>query len=163
MTSVVPRATTELVAVAWLKGVVGDIVATTVPRTPETGTPAWAATGFVTVRASSGNPHMYVPMRRPVVLFDCFATDGQSTKPPWSKANGLAAAIVEATYDHDTMQRLLNLPAGYGYPQARVKSAFIVQEPRRPVVPGAGEQSADIGSWAKVTGAIELHWVEVRT
>jgi hypothetical protein len=153
------RATTDLVAIAWLKDLVGDIVATTVPRLPESGIPAWAETGFVTVHTSGGSTNMYVPMRQPVVMFDCWAASANSIKPPWNKATALAEAIVDGCEDHPANPRLLTLPAGY--PHARVLSAYIVQEPRRPVVPGGGEQSADLGSWAHINGALQLHWVQV--
>lgn len=148
------RATTDLVAIAWLKGLVGDIVATTVPRTEAVKT-----TGFVTVHTSGGSAGMYVPMRMPVVLVDCWASPGDSVKPPWNKATALAEAIVDGCLDHEGTPRLLTLPADY--PNARVLSAYTVQEPRRPVVPGGGEASADLGSWARIVLGLQLHWVQV--
>jgi hypothetical protein len=153
------RATTDLVAIAWLKDLVGDIVSTTVPRVPETGIPPWAATGFVTVHTSSGGANKYVPMRMPIVLIDCWAANPNSVRPPWNKATALAEAIVNGCYDHEGTPRLLTLPSGY--PNARVLSAYTVQEPRRPVVPGAGEASADLGSWARIILALQMHWIEV--
>ncbi|MFI6140316.1 hypothetical protein ACIBCC_19275 [Streptomyces griseus] len=159
MATILKRATTDLVAIAWIKDLVGDIVATTVPRLPETGIPTWAETGFVTVHTSSGGANMYVPMRMPVVLVDCWAASPNSVKPPWNKATALAEAIVAGCLDHQNNPRLLTLPAGY--PNARVLSAYTVQEPRRPVIPGGGEASADLGSWARIVLALQLHWVEV--
>lgn len=157
--AVILRPTTELVACAWLKGLVGDIVATTLPRPAADGTVSWSDTGFVTLHATSGRPNMYVAMREPVVLIDCWWASPESVKPKWHRANGLAEAIVAGCLDHDSTQRLLTLPTGY--PQARVKSAHCVQEPRRPVVPGAGEQSADLGSYARLNLAVQFHWVQV--
>lgn len=154
MTTLTKRATTDLVAIAWLKGLVGDIVATTVPRTD-----AVKDTGFVTVHTSSGSANMYVPMRMPVVLIDCWWAAADSVKPPRNKATALAETIVAGCYDHEGTPRLLTLPAGY--PKARVLSAYTVQEPRRPVVPGGGEASADLGSWARIVLALQMHWIEV--
>lgn len=154
MVTIAKHATTDLVAIAWLKTLVGDIVATTVPRTE-----AVKETGFVTVHTSGGGAHLYVPMRMPVVLVDCWAASADSVKPPWNKATALAEAIVAGCFDHAGTPRLLTLPTGY--PNARVLSAYTVQEPRRPVVPGGGEASADLGSWARIVLALQLHWIEV--
>lgn len=148
------RATTDLVAVAWLKGLVGDIVATTMPH-PAAGT----AFDFVTVHTAGGSTNMYVPMREPVVSIDCWSAPAASVKPPWNRATALAEAIVAGCLDHEANPRPLTLPTGY--PGARVLSAHVVQDPRRPVVPGAGDNSADLGSWARIIMAIQLHWVEV--
>lgn len=159
MPTIAKRATTELVAIAWLRDLVGDIVATTVPRVPESGIPVWADTGFVTVHTSGGSANKDVPMRMPVVLIDCWGVAPNSIKPPWARTTALAEAIVAGCYDHEGTPRLLTLPAGY--PNARVLSAYTVQEPRRPVVPGGGEASADLGSWARIVLALQLHWIEV--
>lgn len=159
MATILKHATTDLVAIAWIKGLVGDIVATTVPRPAAEGIPPWVATGFVTVHTSGGGADMYVPMRRPVVLVDCWAAPPNGVKPPWNKATALAETIVAGCLDHQNNPRLLTLPAGY--PKARVLSAYTVQEPRRPVIPGGGEASADLGSWARIVMALQLHWVEV--
>ncbi|WP_329308335.1 hypothetical protein [Streptomyces microflavus] len=159
MPTIAKRATTELVAIAWLRDLVGDIVATTVPRPGEDGIPTWADTGFVTVHTSGGSTNLYVPMRMPVVLIDCWAVSPNSVKPPWNRATVLAESIVAGCLDHESNPRLLTLSAGY--PNARVLSAYTVQEPRRPVVPGGGEASADLGSWARIVMALQLHWVEV--
>lgn len=148
------RATTDLVAVAWLKGLVGDIVATNVPVHAE-----GVAFDFVSVHTTGGSSNMYVPLREPVVSIDCWSAPAASVKPPWNKATGLAEAIVAGCQDHEANPRLLTLPSGY--PGARVLSAHVVQDPRRPVIPGAGDNSADLGSWARIIMAIQLHWVEV--
>lgn len=152
--TIAKRATTDLVAVAWLKGLVGDIVATNVPRAK-----AGTAFDFVTVHTTGGSTNMYVPMREPVISIDCWSALAGSVKPPWKQATGLAEAIVAGCLDHEANPRLLVL--GDGYPNARVLSAHVVQDPRRPVIPGAGDNSADLGSWARIILAIQLHWVEV--
>lgn len=154
MPTLMKRATTELVAIAWLKDLVGDIVATTVPRNDTV-----AASGFVTVHTSGGSSNMYIPIREPVVLIDCWWAAKESVKPPFHKASALAEQIVAGCYDHENTPRLLPLPAGY--PNARVLSAHVVQDPRRPVIPGAGDSSADLGSWARITLGVQFHWIQV--
>ncbi|WUH94564.1 hypothetical protein OG900_33410 [Streptomyces sp. NBC_00433] len=154
MPTLAKRATTDLVAVAWLKGLVGDIVATTVPRNDTV-----AASGFVTVRASGGSSNMYVPMREPLVRIDCWWAAADSVKPPFNKASALAEQIVAGCFDHENTPRLLTLPAGY--PNARVLSAHVALDPQRPVVPGGGDSSADPGSWARIILALQLHWIQV--
>ncbi|MGW6912589.1 hypothetical protein ACWGB8_02005 [Kitasatospora sp. NPDC054939] len=141
------RATTELVAVAWLRGVVGDIVATTLPRNNST----WAASGFVTVGTVGGTAGMYVPLRSPVVSVDCWAVSPSSGRPPWNKAALLAEQVQAGCWDHEGTPRLLTLPAGF--PQARVLSAYSTYEPRR--VPD------DEASYARINLGLSVNWVEV--
>ncbi|MEU1309506.1 hypothetical protein ABZ419_11510 [Streptomyces cinnamoneus] len=145
--STVLRATTEQVAVAWLKGIVGDRVSTTLPKDNTT----WSASGFAVVTTVGGAANMYVPLREPVVSVDCWAVNPDSQKPPWGKAAWLAERIQAGCYDNATIPRLLTLPAGY--PAARVLSAYTAYEPRR--VPD------DASSYARFTLGLALHWVEV--
>jgi hypothetical protein len=145
--SVLLRATTELVAVAWLKGVVGDIVSTTLPR----DNTSWAASGFVTVATTGGSAGLYVPLRSPVVSVGCWAAARDSNRPPWNKAAYLAEQIQAATYDVDGTSRLLTLPTNY--PGARVLTAYTTYEPRR--VPD------DEASYAHFDFGLTLNWVEV--
>lgn len=123
--TVLLRATPELVAIAWLKSIVGDRVATTLPKDND----SWAASGFCTVTTVGGTPNLYVPLREPVTGVDCWAVNPDSQKPPWNKAAALAEAIQAACYDHPTIPQRLTLPAGY--PQAQVLSAYTVGEHRR--------------------------------
>lgn len=141
------RATTELVGQAWLRGVVGDIVATTLPR----GNATWAASGFVTLATVGGAAGLYVPLRSPVLSVTCWAVAPSSNKPPWNKATALAEQIQAATYDSDATPRLLTLPANY--PHARVLSAYTAYEPRR--VPD------DEASYARIEFGLALNWIEV--
>lgn len=150
MTTPVLHATSELVAIAWLKGVVGDIVATTLPK-PGANGPTWAGTGFCVVSIVGGDANMYVPMRRPVAAVDCWAANPDSQKPPWNKAGQLAERIQAACYDVQAIPRLLILPGSY--PSARVASAYTAYEPRR--VPD------DPSSYARYTLGLQLHWTEV--
>lgn len=150
MTTPTLRATTELVATTWLKGVVGDIVAGTLPR-GSGGTFSWAGTGFVTIATVGGGADLYVPLRSPVVSVDCWAVNPDSNKPPWNRATYLAEQIQAATYDTENTPRLLTLPGAY--PQARVLSVYSTYEARR--VP------SDEAGFARVNLGLTFHWVEV--
>lgn len=119
------RPTPELVATAWLKTIVGDRVATTLPKDNTT----WAASGFCTLVVAGGTPNLYTPLREPAVGVDCWAVNPQSQKPPWNKAAALAEAIQAACYDHPSIPQTLTMPAGY--PAARVLSAYTTGEHRR--------------------------------
>lgn len=125
MTTPVLRPNHELVAIAWLKTIVGDRVATTLPKDAA----SWAATGFCTVDTVGGTPNLYVPLREPVMGVQCWAVNLNSQKPPWNKASSLAEAIQAACMDHPTVPRTLTIPGGY--PQVQVKSAYLTGEPRR--------------------------------
>lgn len=119
------RATPELVATAWLKTVVGDRVATTLPK----DNTSWSASGFCTLATVGGTPNLYVPLREPAIGVDCWAVNPDSQKPPWNKAAALAEAIQAACYDHPAIPQRLTLPTGY--PQAQVLSAYTTGESRR--------------------------------
>ena len=119
------RATPELVATAWLKTVVGDRVATTLPK----DNASWAASGFCTLVLAGGTPNMYVPLRDPAMGVECWAFNADSQKPPWNKAAALAEAVLAACQDHEAIAQTVALPAGY--PAAQVKSAYVTGEPRR--------------------------------
>ncbi|WP_274029451.1 hypothetical protein [Streptomyces sp. MMBL 11-1] len=142
------RATTELVAAAWLNTLFDQpIVATTLPK-PADGTPGWADTGFITVAVVGGGAGMYVPLRSPVVSVDCWAVNPQSAKPPWGKANNLAETVQAACYGPINMR--LELPGGF--PDVRVLSAYSVSESRR--------ITDDQSSYAHYSLDVQLHWVE---
>lgn len=147
MTGTLLHATTELVTQAWLKSVVGDIVATKLPR----DNTSWAASGFLTVATTGGNTGLYVPLRSPVVSADCWAVNPQSGRPPWNKATSLAERIVAATYDPAYTPQLVTLPSGYA--QARVLTVYSAYEPRR--VPD------DPGSYARMSLGLVVNWIEV--
>lgn len=141
------RATTEQVAVSWLKGVVGDRVATTLPK----DNASWAASGFCTVVTVGGGAQMYVPLREPVVAVDCWAVNPDSQKPPWFKAARLAEAIQAECLAHPTVPRTVIL--GGGYPNAQVKTAYTAYELRR--------INDDASSYAHYSLGLSLSWVEV--
>lgn len=125
MTTPVLRANNEMVAIAFLKSIVGDRVATTLPK-DITG---WVAGGFCTVDTVGGTPNIYLPLREPVMGVECWAVNPASQKPPWNKASSLAQAIQDACWDHPRLPRTLVLPNGY--PLVQVKGAYLTGDPRR--------------------------------
>ncbi|MFI2761398.1 hypothetical protein ACH5A3_21390 [Streptomyces echinatus] len=153
MTTPTLHATPELVAEAWLKTIVGDIVATTLPKPGSTGALSWADTGFVTLVTAGGSPNLYVPLRTPVMGITCWAANPTSQKPPWRKASNLAESIVAACQDHPNVPKVsLALPGGY--PRVQVKSAYVTGDPRR--IPD------DVSSYARydIPGLV-IAWTEV--
>jgi hypothetical protein len=144
-----PRATTDLVAVAWLKGVAGippGSVATTLPS----DTSAWAASGFVQVTCVGGSPEPHMPLRVPVVSVDCWAVNPNSGRPPWGKAATLAELVRDGTLAGDA-GRVVTLPVG-GL-SARVLSAWALTEARRIL--------DDDASYARYSLDVSLAWVAI--
>jgi hypothetical protein len=143
------RPNSELVAVAWLKGIsyLGTRVATELPRSLS----GWSASGFVVVAAAGGTGVQYTPMRRPVVDVQTVAVAPESGKPPWGQSSQMAEQIVAATLDHPTVPRLVSMPTGYR--SAFVRSVWVANEPRR--VPG------DAGDFARFSMDLAFDWVEV--
>ena len=143
------RPNSELVAVAWLKGLtyLGTRVATELPKNLS----GWSASGFVVVSAAGGTGVQYTPMRRPVVDVQTVAVAPESGRPPWSQSSQMAEQIVAATLDHPTVPRRVTMPSGYR--SAFVRSVWVVTEPRR--VPG------DAGDFARFSMDLALDWVEI--
>jgi hypothetical protein len=145
------RPTSELVAVAWLKGVTGipsTAVATDLPADNST----WSASGFVQVMSVGGSPNIYVPVAQPVIQVDLWAVNPNSSKPPWGKANQLAESIRMGTLDHANVGRLLTgFPAAYN--NARCLTVYPISEPRR-----IRDDSAD---FAHYTMDLQFMWIEV--
>jgi len=144
---------TELVAVAWLKGIPGvpsGAVGTTLPA--DAG--AWPE-GFVQVSVVGGSKHRDVPQHEPVLQVDCWAVNPSGAKPPWGRANQLAERICQHCYgginDPLPVQRVVTLPDGYQ--RARVQSAYVVAEPRR--------ITADEARYARYSLGVQLFWVAV--
>lgn len=138
--------TTDLVAVAWLRGVPGvpsTAVATTLPSNAST----WSASGFVQVTAVGGTSNPHLPVRSPVVGVDCWAVAPGSAKPPWGRANSLAEAVRAGTFG--AAGRMVTLSVG-GL-RARVLEAYLLSEPRR--------ITDDEGSYARYAFDLALHWV----
>jgi hypothetical protein len=146
--SLLLRANHELVTIAWLKTIVGDRVATMLPK----DNASWAASGFVTTDVVGGTPNLYVPLREPVMSVDCWAFSAGSQKPPWNKASVLAQAIQAACWEHRSIPQTVTLPTGY--PAVQVRSAYCTGDPRR--VPD------DPSSYARYSiPGLAITWVEV--
>jgi hypothetical protein len=143
------RPNSELVAVAWLKGIsyLGTRVATELPRSLS----GWSASGFVVVSAAGGTGAQYTPMRQPVLDVQTVAVAPESGRPPWSQSSQMAEQITAATLDHPTVPRRVSLPTGYR--SAFVRSVWVVTEPRR--VP------ADAGDFARFSMDLAFDWVEI--
>lgn len=146
--SAVLRATTELVAVAWLSDLFDiPMVATTLPKDQA----SWSTNGFVIVSTVGGSPDPYMPVRNPVVQIDCWAVNPTKANPPWGKANNLAETVQAAFYDTAATPRDLVLPTGF--PGARVLSAWTLTEARR--------VTDDQASYARYSMTAQFTWIEL--
>lgn len=146
------HAPTDLVAQAWIRslpGLVADGVAGQLPSDETT----WAANGFVVVPTTvGGSPHSSIPVRRPVLQVECWATVPGSDKLPWGIANQLAEQIRFGTYDRTMFGRPLAIASGkVTYPPAHVLGAQIMTEPRR--------AWSDAGDYAGFIFDLMLHFV----
>lgn len=147
----------ELVATAWIGSIPGftlAMVGTQLPPdvNPDGSVASWIATGFVTVSVVGGNPDSLLPINRPVLQVDCWATVPGSNKPPWLRAAALASAIRNATWDRIRTPRPLSATVnGVEYPLAVVQSAYIVTAPRR--------LYDDQGDYARYQADVALSWI----
>ncbi|WP_213451592.1 hypothetical protein [Rhizomonospora bruguierae] len=150
------RPTSDLVAVAWCRGVAGippGAVATTLPKPGADGVIRWADTGFIQVGpVVGGSMGLEMATRAPVLQISCWATNQGSSKPPWGKASQLAQLIVDGTYagqQYGKRDVSAHLPDSYA--GARVMTA-LATEPRR--FPG------DPGSYARYLLELTLNWTD---
>jgi hypothetical protein len=146
------HASTDLVAVAWLRtlpGLVADGVANQLPADEK----SWAANGFVVVpMAVGGTPHSTMPLRRPVLQVETWGTVPGSDKLPWGIPSQLCEQIRIGCLDRDSFSRLLQISAnGVTYPNARVLSAKMLTEPKRIY--------HDVGDYAGNTFNLALQWI----
>jgi hypothetical protein len=147
----------ELVASAWLAAVPGlssAMVGTQLPPdvNADGSVAAWITTGFVTVAVVGGTPDALLPMQRPVMQVECWATVPGSNLPPWWKAAAIAQAILRATWDRYRISRPLTITAGgVVYPTAVVQSAYMATSFRR--------LYADQADYACFQGDLALTWV----
>lgn len=149
----------ELVATAWIATIPGlssTMVGTQLPPdvNPD-GTPAaWLQTGFVTVAVVGGTPGAALPVQRPVMQVDCWATNPGSNKPPWGMAAALAQTILRATWDRYSIPRPLPVNLnGVTYPTAVVRTAYVATSFRR-----LYDDQAD---YARYQGDLALEWTTV--
>jgi len=146
------HASTDLVAVAWLRtlpGLVADGVSNQLPADETT----WAANGFVVVPMTvGGTPHSTMPLRRPVVQVECWGTVPGSDKLPWGIPSQLCEQIRMGCLDRQNFSRLLNISASsVTYPDARVISAKMLTEPHR--------VWHDSGDYAGMLFSMALQWI----
>lgn len=141
--------TSELVAVAWLKGLplLGNLVSTELPADNTT----WAASGFTQVMTVGGIPAIDFALANPVVSIDSWACAADSGRTPWNKANQRAEIVRAGLLDHASVPRLLVLPAAYD--NARVVTAYPVSEPRK--------IRGDEAQFARYTMDAVFSWVAV--
>lgn len=121
--------TGELVAQAWIASIPGWSagVGQQLPADDST----WTETGFVTVSVVGGSPDVDIPIKKPVVQVDCWATMPGSNKPPWRMAANLAEQIRVACYDRLMFGRELRPRVDeIVYLTARATTAYMVTEPR---------------------------------
>lgn len=155
------RLNSELVTVAWLAAIphiatLGGLALVDTDLPPDAdaaGQPApWTQTGFITVAVSGGNEDLYLPVSRPTMQIDCWATDPGSDVPPWDMAFDLASAIRDACHARPTRSRepLQVTKNGVAYPAAIVQGAAVVTSFRRTY--------ADAADYARVTGDLWLSW-----
>lgn len=151
------EANDENVAVAWLASAAGlssAMVGPTLPPdvNPDGSAALWLSTGYITVAVAGGNPDAMLPVSRPVVQVDCWATLPGSNKPPWNLALALSRAVLRATWDRRTIPRtLVPVVNGIEYPQVIVQSATVVTAFRR-----LYDDQAD---YARVQGDLQLSWL----
>lgn len=152
----------ELAGVAYIANIPGftaAMVGTVLPPdADESGQPApWLQTGFVTVAVAGGNPDPLLPVRRPVLDVQCWASVPGSNRPPWNQAFALANAITKATWDRRGLGRLV-LPAvnGVEYPAVSVQGARVVTSPRRLYSDAADYAAVSIDLWLWWTAPAEV-------
>lgn len=140
-------ATTELVALAWLRQRtdLDGLVGTTLPK-------VMPAEGFLTATAIPRAADVDVPQRRAgFVLIDAWAAPPEgSTKPPWGRANRLLERLHHATLDEvQTFGKPITLPTGY--PEVRVQAVYIATEAQR--------IAGDPGGFARYQLDLAVDWV----
>jgi hypothetical protein len=152
--------TSDMVAVAWLGGITGlspNMISTNLPQDQTT----WSTSGFIVVSTIAGDVNMYLPqIRRPIVQIDAYATNPNSGKPPWGKANHLAELVrshVEAGNRASNFARLLTFSQG-DYLGANVIDAMMLSEPRRGLIGTDTSTSGDAASYARYMFDLQLTW-----
>lgn len=151
------EANDESVAVAWLASITGltpSMVGPVLPPdvNPDGSVASWIATGYVTVAVVGGNPDPMLPVSRPVIQVDCWATLPGSNKPPWNMALALSRVILRATWDRHRIPRpLVPVVNGVNYPISVVQSATVLTSFRR-----LYDDQAD---YARVQGDLQLSWL----
>lgn len=147
----------ELVATAWIASIPGLTTAMVGTQLPpdvnaDGSVASWIATGYITVAVVGGTPDALLPVSRPILQVDCWATVPGSNKPPWWKAAALASAIRYATWDRLRIPRpLVAAVGGVEYPLAVVQGAYLATAFRRIY--------DDQGDYARYQGDLALAWI----
>lgn len=151
------EATDETVAVAWLASAANlslDMVGSVLPPdvNPDGSVASWISTGYITVAVAGGGPDPLLPVSRPVIQVDCWATKPGSGRPPWNMALALSRAVLRATWDRHRIPRpVVPVVNGVEYPVCVVQGATIVTSFRR--------LYSDDADYARVQGDLQLSWV----
>ena len=141
---------TELVAAAWLAtlpGITSAMVASTLPKDHAT----WEATGFYVVTPAGGTPHPDIPIRRPLVQVDHYATKVGSQRPPHAKASTGLEDVINACWNEG--DRAVDVATKAGYYGARILAVTCAREP----ISLYGDEQ----SLAKRSTDLQFHWVEL--
>lgn len=147
-------ATSESVAVAWLKSLGLTAVATTVPEDSST----WYQTGFVQVEKTGARVDPYLKLRSNVITCHIWAArqNRNSQNPPWGQANEIAETIVDGCYDDSKSADIgLTLPASVGSLPVKVLSVWLIQDPTR--------APSDDQSMAHYVCDLQISWVQMPT
>jgi len=147
----------EITACAWIASIPDfdtSMVGTTLPPDADPdGTPApWLQTGYVTVAVAGGSPDPLLPVRRPVLDVQCWATVPGSNRPPWMDAFALAEAIQKACWDRHTQNRTVTpVVNGIDYPVVSVQGARLLTTWRR--------LYSDEADYACLSADLWLSWI----
>lgn len=149
----VTYATTEAVAVAWVKSLGLTGVGTTVPEDSST----WHSTGFVQVIKTGGAPDPYLKFRNNVITCDIWAAreDVNSQNPPWGQAAEIAETIVAGCYDVSKSNVGLILPASLNSIPVKVSSVWLITDSTR--------APSDEAHKAHYLLDFQITWVQVPT
>lgn len=139
----------ELVLEAWIQAVLGQVggVGSKLPGDAS----SWAKSGFVQIAVVGGSSSPYMPVKSPVFGVKCTAVAPNGRRPPWDQANQLAERIRAACFTAQQLPVEVALPDGYQH--AAVRSAYLLNEPRR----FGGDDSA----YARYVFDLQMHWTAV--
>jgi len=140
----------ELVLAAWIQAVLGQVggVGSKLPGDAA----SWAQSGFVQIAVVGGSSSPYMPLKSPVFGVKCTAVAPNGGRQPvWDQANQLAERIRAACFTAQQAPQEVTLPSGYQH--AAVRSAYLLNEPRRV----GGDDSA----FARYVFDLQMHWTAV--
>lgn len=125
------RPDTALVVDAWLRlvsGLPASCIGATLPSARRDPVPDWVTDGFAQYTVVGGSPAIDVPLRRPVVQLDFWATTVDQRAVPWGRASALAERVWAWTHS-DIHETVLTVPDGYDVPVLR--TVVPLTEPRK--------------------------------